>query len=108
MSYTQKHKNTGKKPAKPISSHSFLATATEMNNKQNMNKNNHIHPHPYNPHPENQINQMNQWFRQSPNQQMQSYLSVATALREGYRKSEQASPNKKAQTESNLFVLHKI
>jgi hypothetical protein len=49
MSYTQKHKNTGKKPAKPISSHSFLATATEMNNKQNMNKNNHIHLHTYNP-----------------------------------------------------------
>ncbi len=37
-----------------------------MNNKPNMNRNNHIHPHPYNPHHENQINHMNQWFRQSP------------------------------------------
>ena len=46
---------TGKKPAKP-----------EMNNNPNMKRNNHIHPHPYNPHPENQINQMNQWVKQSP------------------------------------------
>jgi hypothetical protein len=52
-------KPTGKKPAKQ-----------EMNNKPNMNRNNHIHPHPYNPHLEHQINQINQWFRQSPNRQI--------------------------------------
>jgi hypothetical protein len=44
------HETTGKKPAKP-----------EMNNKPNMTRNNHIHMHPFNPYPENQINQMNQW-----------------------------------------------
>jgi hypothetical protein len=71
---TKTHENTGNKPAKP-----------EMNNKPNMNRNNHKHLHPYNPHPENQINQMNQWFRQTPNRKMPSYLSVAIALREGYR-----------------------
>jgi predicted esterase len=31
-----------------------------------MNRNNLIQAHPYSPHPENQINQMNQWFRQTP------------------------------------------
>jgi hypothetical protein len=37
-------KTTGKKPAKPISSHSILATATEMNNKSNMTtKPQHLH-----------------------------------------------------------------
>jgi hypothetical protein len=32
------HENTCKKPAKLISSHSYLATATEMKNKPNMNR----------------------------------------------------------------------
>ena len=49
------HETTGKKPAK-----------LEINNKLNMARNNHTHPHPYSPHPENQINQVNQWFRQTP------------------------------------------
>jgi hypothetical protein len=49
------HETTGKKPAK-----------IEINNKPNMNRNNLIQAHPYSPHPENQINQMNQWFRQTP------------------------------------------
>jgi hypothetical protein len=31
-------KITGNKPAKPISSHSFLATAKEINNKLNMRR----------------------------------------------------------------------
>ncbi len=30
------HETTGNKPAKPISSHSFLGTATEITNKPNM------------------------------------------------------------------------
>ena len=46
----QNTESTGKKPAKP-----------EMKNKLNMT----MKPqYPYNPHPENQISQMNQWFRQ--------------------------------------------
>jgi hypothetical protein len=44
------HENTGNKPAKPISSHSFLATATEMINKPNMN---HKPQHPNTANPEN-------------------------------------------------------
>jgi hypothetical protein len=45
-------KLTGKKPAK-----------AEINNKPNMT----MKPqYPYSPHPDNQINQMNQWFRQTP------------------------------------------
>jgi hypothetical protein len=38
------HETTGNKPEKPISSHSFLATATEMNNKPNMTRNDHKKP----------------------------------------------------------------
>jgi hypothetical protein len=42
----QNLKITGKKPAIPISSHSFLAMAIEMNNKPNMT----VKPqHPHNP-----------------------------------------------------------
>jgi hypothetical protein len=67
------HETTGKKPAKHISSHIYLEKATEINNKPNMNRDNHKHPHLYNPLPENQINRMNQWFRQSPNQKMPNY-----------------------------------
>ena len=44
------HEITGNKPAK-----------LEINNKQNMTM---ISQYPYNPPTENQINQMNQWFRQ--------------------------------------------
>ena len=36
-----------------------------------MNRNNLIQAHPYSPHPENQINQMNQWFRQTPTSKYQ-------------------------------------
>jgi hypothetical protein len=44
------HETTGNKPAKLISSHSFLATATEMKNKPNMS---HKPQHTYTPNPEN-------------------------------------------------------
>ena len=40
----QNPKLTGNKPAILISSHSFLATATEMNNKPNMTRNDHKKP----------------------------------------------------------------
>jgi hypothetical protein len=55
------HENTGKLSAKPFSSHSFLATATEIKNKPNMNPKTQ---HPHNPNHQNQKNQINQWFRQ--------------------------------------------
>jgi hypothetical protein len=52
------HETTGKKPAIP-----------EINNKLNVT----IKPqYPYNLHPENQINQMNQLFRQTPDWKMHS------------------------------------
>jgi hypothetical protein len=52
MSYIKKYKKTGKKPAK-----------WEMVNKPNMTLKTQ---YSYNPYPEHQINQMNQWFRQFP------------------------------------------